>query len=335
MSTLFICIVIGTSLWMAFDAHQIGYDKKDVKGMAGMGPLGWLFAGLLLWIIAFPLYLASRSKLKEAAAQKNGHGTSTGESAVAADAGSESEKKDLSSRIGRGFVNGVYVLGALAVAIPLLIWISSDKDETVPGQPASSSEIVAVPQPERTTATSQSGSADPEVASMAAKIRADTSPLAVQVKRFCAGKGDECLVDQARAAFEVNDLMQAYAAGSPEYTVLSSCADRFGNSDGGGDYVRIKRCATGDMVARESSGNENLMCNEEPGHIVELFATMERQKGRTESSECLTKNKDTFASVVTSICGQGGTAEQISHGIAKKYIDLGNQGTCVFTMKSS
>ncbi|MCH7615373.1 MAG: hypothetical protein IH978_06505 [Nitrospinae bacterium] len=93
---------------------------------------------------------------------------------------------------------------------------------------------------------------------MAAKIKADTSPLAVQVKRFCAGKGDECLVDQTLAAFEVNDLMQAYAAGSPEYTALSSCFDRFGNSDGGGDYVRTIRCATGDMVARESSGNENL-----------------------------------------------------------------------------
>ena len=71
MGTVFLWIVIGTSLWMAFDAHQIGYDKKDVKGMAGMGPLGWLFAGLLLWIITFPLYLASRSKLKEAAADKN------------------------------------------------------------------------------------------------------------------------------------------------------------------------------------------------------------------------------------------------------------------------
>ena len=71
MGTVFLWIVIGTSIWMAFDAHQIGYDKKDVKGMAGMGPLGWLFAGLLLWIVAFPLYLASRSKLKQAAAHKN------------------------------------------------------------------------------------------------------------------------------------------------------------------------------------------------------------------------------------------------------------------------
>ena len=67
MSTLFVWIVIGTSIWMAFDAKQIGYDKKDVKGFAGMGPAGWFFAGLLLWIVAFPLYLASRNKLKAAA----------------------------------------------------------------------------------------------------------------------------------------------------------------------------------------------------------------------------------------------------------------------------
>lgn len=60
-------LVIGTSLWMAFDAHQIGYDKRHVKGIAAIGPVGWFFAGLLLWIIAFPLYLASRSKLKAAA----------------------------------------------------------------------------------------------------------------------------------------------------------------------------------------------------------------------------------------------------------------------------
>ncbi|MCH7870050.1 MAG: hypothetical protein IH881_20350 [Myxococcales bacterium] len=67
MDSVFVWIVIGSSIWMAFDAHQIGYDKKDVKGFASMGPVGWFFAGLLLWIIAFPLYLASRSKLKAAA----------------------------------------------------------------------------------------------------------------------------------------------------------------------------------------------------------------------------------------------------------------------------
>ena len=30
------------------------------------GPVGWFFSGLLIWIVAFPLYLASRGNLKEA-----------------------------------------------------------------------------------------------------------------------------------------------------------------------------------------------------------------------------------------------------------------------------
>lgn len=72
MEGLIWLVVLGTSIWMAFDASKIGYDKKDVSGIAGMGPVGWFFAGLLLWIVAFPLYLASRNKLKEAAARKSG-----------------------------------------------------------------------------------------------------------------------------------------------------------------------------------------------------------------------------------------------------------------------
>ena len=44
----------------------VDYDKRDVRGLAGMGPIGWLFAGLLLWIVAFPLYLIKRGELKAA-----------------------------------------------------------------------------------------------------------------------------------------------------------------------------------------------------------------------------------------------------------------------------
>jgi len=72
MENLVFFLILGTSIWMAFDASKIGYDKKDVGGIAGMGPVGWFFAGLLLWIVSFPLYLASRNKLKDAAARKHG-----------------------------------------------------------------------------------------------------------------------------------------------------------------------------------------------------------------------------------------------------------------------
>jgi len=59
-------VVIATSLWMYFDAKRSGYDKSDLKGIGALGPIGWLVTGLALWIIAFPLYLACRSMLREA-----------------------------------------------------------------------------------------------------------------------------------------------------------------------------------------------------------------------------------------------------------------------------
>lgn len=64
--TLLCVVILGSALWMGFEASSFGYDKRDIKGLAAMGPAGWFFAGLLLWIVAFPLYLASRSKLRVA-----------------------------------------------------------------------------------------------------------------------------------------------------------------------------------------------------------------------------------------------------------------------------
>lgn len=57
-------VVIGTSLWMYFESRGFDYDKQDVKGLAAMNPVGWFFAGLFLWIVTFPVYLASRDKLR-------------------------------------------------------------------------------------------------------------------------------------------------------------------------------------------------------------------------------------------------------------------------------
>jgi hypothetical protein len=66
METIIGLVVLGTSIWMAVEASSFGYKKEDVKGLAAMGPAGWFFAGLLLWIVAFPLYLAKRGDLKAA-----------------------------------------------------------------------------------------------------------------------------------------------------------------------------------------------------------------------------------------------------------------------------
>lgn len=63
-------VVLATSIWMAADASKLGYDRRDVRGLAAMGPVGWFFCGLLLWIVAFPLYLIKRPELKAAGEQR-------------------------------------------------------------------------------------------------------------------------------------------------------------------------------------------------------------------------------------------------------------------------
>lgn len=60
----FLFLVIGTSIWVLVDAQSIGVKKGQVQGMANMGPWGWFFVCLLLWIIGFPMYLAKRPEFK-------------------------------------------------------------------------------------------------------------------------------------------------------------------------------------------------------------------------------------------------------------------------------
>ena len=68
MFGLVFLVVIGTSIWVAIDASNIGARKGLVKGVGNMGPAGWFFCCLLIWIIGFPVYLAKRSVIKAAAA---------------------------------------------------------------------------------------------------------------------------------------------------------------------------------------------------------------------------------------------------------------------------
>lgn len=67
MEDLIILLVIGTSIWVFFDAKSIGVKKGMVEGIANMNPWGWLFGCLLLWIITFPIYLAKRPDFKRIA----------------------------------------------------------------------------------------------------------------------------------------------------------------------------------------------------------------------------------------------------------------------------
>jgi hypothetical protein len=73
MNMVMSLLVLGSSIWMAVDASQLGYDKRDIRGIAAMGPAGWFLCGLFLWIVAFPLYLIKRPELKAAGdARKKG-----------------------------------------------------------------------------------------------------------------------------------------------------------------------------------------------------------------------------------------------------------------------
>jgi hypothetical protein len=64
MFGLIIIIVLGTSIWVGTDARRIGAKKGQLKGVCDMGPAGWFFACLMIWIVAFPMYLANRAELK-------------------------------------------------------------------------------------------------------------------------------------------------------------------------------------------------------------------------------------------------------------------------------
>lgn len=67
-SLLVVVIWLATSIWVGFDARSIGAERGLLPGIANMGPLGWFLSSILLWVVAFPLYLVSRSKIKAAAA---------------------------------------------------------------------------------------------------------------------------------------------------------------------------------------------------------------------------------------------------------------------------
>jgi hypothetical protein len=56
-----IIAVVGTSIWVAFDAskHKLAQYQNGLGG-----PVGACLGSLLLWIIAFPWYLAIRSRIR-------------------------------------------------------------------------------------------------------------------------------------------------------------------------------------------------------------------------------------------------------------------------------
>jgi hypothetical protein len=64
MWTTFIwLLVIGTSIWVGFDAHQLGVKRGILGGgFTDMGVAGWTIGVFGLWIIGFPAYMATRPR---------------------------------------------------------------------------------------------------------------------------------------------------------------------------------------------------------------------------------------------------------------------------------
>lgn len=59
---LIVLVIVGTTVWVYADAKQIGVRPGMLSGTLDAGPVGWAVACLLLWIVFFPLYLATRPK---------------------------------------------------------------------------------------------------------------------------------------------------------------------------------------------------------------------------------------------------------------------------------
>lgn len=64
LTTVVSIIVLVTACLVAVDASNLGARRGALGGgFLDMGPAGWFFACLLLWIVAFPSYLAARPRL--------------------------------------------------------------------------------------------------------------------------------------------------------------------------------------------------------------------------------------------------------------------------------
>ena len=64
MDLLIYLPILASAVWVAIDSSRLGFEKRDLTGIAAMGPVGWTLCVLLIWIVGFPLYLVKRNHLK-------------------------------------------------------------------------------------------------------------------------------------------------------------------------------------------------------------------------------------------------------------------------------
>jgi hypothetical protein len=68
MFELILVVYVGTSVWVLVDSMRIGVKKGRIRSFFDMGPAGWFFSCLLLWVVAFPAYLVKRTEYQRPAA---------------------------------------------------------------------------------------------------------------------------------------------------------------------------------------------------------------------------------------------------------------------------
>lgn len=55
-------IVLGTSVWTAYDAYCYSIPTSGSTYSTNTGGIAWLLGCLLLWVIVFPFYLVKRMR---------------------------------------------------------------------------------------------------------------------------------------------------------------------------------------------------------------------------------------------------------------------------------
>ena len=56
-------VVIGSAIWVGIDAHNLGVKKGCLGGgFVDSSVAAWVAATLLIWIVGFPMYLATRPR---------------------------------------------------------------------------------------------------------------------------------------------------------------------------------------------------------------------------------------------------------------------------------
>lgn len=61
MAGLVLLIVLGTSVWVGFDAQGRDFSNHSIA----RGTFGWVGGCIALWIVNFPLYLVARARVPE------------------------------------------------------------------------------------------------------------------------------------------------------------------------------------------------------------------------------------------------------------------------------